>query len=65
MERLDIVLVKKGLVESRLQAKRLIMAGAVKVNDNFRLKPGQRVSPNDEIVVRTPPKYVSRGGLKQ
>ena len=64
MERLDIVLVKKGLVESRLQAKRLIMAGAVKVNDNFRLKPGQRVSPNDEIVVKSPPKYVSRGGLK-
>ncbi len=64
MERLDIVLVKKGLVESRLQAKRLIMAGAVKVNDSFNLKPGQRVSPNDVILVKSPPQYVSRGGLK-
>lgn len=64
MERLDVVLVKRGLVESRLQAKRLIMAGAVKVNDISKLKPGQRISPNAEIIVRSPPKYVSRGGLK-
>ena len=64
MERLDVVLVKRGLVESRLSAKRLIMAGAVKVNDISKLKPGQRISPNDEIEVKSPPKYVSRGGVK-
>ncbi|MCE2399648.1 TlyA family RNA methyltransferase [Candidatus Poribacteria bacterium] len=64
MERLDIVLVQRGLVESRLQAKRLILAGAIKVNKNSLVKPGQRISPNAAIEVEQPPKYVSRGGLK-
>lgn len=64
MERLDIILVQRGLVESRLQAKRLILAGAVKVNNNSQLKPGQRISPDAEVEVEHPPKYVSRGGLK-
>ncbi len=64
MERLDIVLVKRGLVESRQQAKRLILAGAVRVNNNSQVKPGQRISLNAEIDIEEPPKYVSRGGLK-
>ncbi len=64
MERLDIVLVNKGLVETRQQAKRLILAGAVKVNNNSQLKPGQRIASDAEIVIEEPPKYVSRGGLK-
>ncbi|MYB66733.1 TlyA family RNA methyltransferase [Candidatus Poribacteria bacterium] len=64
MERLDIALVKRGYVESRLQAKRLILAGAVKVNNNPKVKPGQSVSNNDEIEVKPSARYVSRGGLK-
>ena len=64
MERLDIVLVQRGLVESRLQAKRLILAGAVKVDKNSLVKPGQRISSDAVIEVEQPPKYVSRGGLK-
>ena len=64
MERLDIVLVQRGLVESRIQAKRLILAGAVKVNNNSKLKPGQRIPSDAEVIVETLPKYVSRGGLK-
>ncbi len=64
MERLDIVLVQRGLVESRIQAKRLILAGAVKVNNNSQLKPGQRIQSDAEIVIENLPKYVSRGGLK-
>ena len=64
MERLDIVLVQRGLAETRLQAKRLILAGSVKVNNNSRVKPGQRVSQDALIEVEYPPKYVSRGGLK-
>lgn len=64
MERLDIALVKRGHVESRLQAKRLILAGAVKVNNNPKVKPGQSVSNKDEIEVKPSAKYVSRGGLK-
>ncbi|MDE0087138.1 MAG: TlyA family RNA methyltransferase [Candidatus Poribacteria bacterium] len=64
MDRLDIVLVQRGFAESRLQAKRLIFAGAVQVNNNSNLKPGQRIPPDAEIEVEHPPKYVSRGGLK-
>lgn len=64
MERLDIILVKRGFVETRQQAKRLILAGTVKVNNNSQLKPGQRIASDAKIVVEKPPKYVSRGGLK-
>lgn len=64
MERLDVLIVQKGLAETRLQAKRLVLAGAVKVNNNSNLKPGQRISPETKIEVATPPKYVSRGGYK-
>ena len=64
MERLDVTLVKQGFVETRLQAKRLILAGAVRVNKNSQLKPGQRIPSDAEIVIEDPPKYVSRGGLK-
>ncbi|RKU19017.1 TlyA family rRNA (cytidine-2'-O)-methyltransferase [Candidatus Poribacteria bacterium] len=64
MERLDIVLVQRGFAESRHQAKRLILAGAVRINNNSNLKPGQRIPPDAEIEVEHPPKYVSRGGLK-
>ena len=64
MERLDIVLVKRGYVDSRLQAKRLILAGAVKVNNNAKVKPGENVSNEDEIDVKHASRYVSRGGLK-
>lgn len=64
MERLDVLIVQKGLAETRLQAKRLVLAGAVKVNNNSNLKPGQRISPEAEIEIATPSKYVSRGGFK-
>ena len=62
--RLDILLVERGLVESRQQAQSLIMAGEVLVNDDVVDKPGKRV-PQDALVTlhqRMP--YVSRGGLK-
>lgn len=64
MERLDVLIVQKGLAETRLQAKRLVLAGAVKVDNNSDLKPGQRISPEAKIEISTPPKYVSRGGFK-
>ena len=51
-------------VESREQAKRLILAGAVSVNGNSNIKPGQRVPADAKVVVREQQKYVSRGGLK-
>ena len=57
-------MVKHNLVESREQAKRLILAGAVTVNGNARIKPGQRIPADAEVVVQQQQKYVSRGGFK-
>lgn len=64
MQRIDIFLVTHGLVESREQAKRLILAGAVTVNGDARIKPGQRIPADAEVVVQAQQKYVSRGGFK-
>ncbi|RKU14695.1 TlyA family rRNA (cytidine-2'-O)-methyltransferase [Candidatus Poribacteria bacterium] len=64
MQRIDVFLVEQGLAESREQAKRLILAGAVTVNGNTRIKPGQRVPTDAEVVVQEPQRYVSRGGFK-
>ena len=64
MQRIDTFLVEHDLVESREQAKRLILAGAVAVNGNSRIKPGQRIPSNAKVVVQQQQKYVSRGGFK-
>lgn len=63
-QRLDQLLVSRGLTESREQGKRLILAGEVLVNDQVISKPGQVVNEDSVIRVKTPPKYVSRGGFK-
>ena len=62
--RIDTFLVEHDLVESREQAKRLILAGAVTVNGNSRIKPGQRIPSDAKVVVQQQQKYVSRGGFK-
>ena len=64
MQRIDIFLVEHDLAESREQAKRLILAGAVTVNGNTNIKPGQRIPADAEVVVQERQKYVSRGGFK-
>jgi 23S rRNA (cytidine1920-2'-O)/16S rRNA (cytidine1409-2'-O)-methyltransferase len=63
-QRLDLLLVERGLAESRERARRLIMAGEVTVNGAVVDKPGQNVRTTVELRVKTPPPYVSRGGLK-
>ena len=63
-ERLDLALLKLGIVPSREQAKRLIMAGEVSVMGRRITQPGWLVHDHEQIVVRERPKYVSRGGLK-
>lgn len=63
-QRLDLVLVARGLAESRKKAQALIMAGSVMVKGQKASKPGQTVEPEAEITVAAPPRYVSRGGLK-
>lgn len=62
--RIDTFLVEHDLVESREQAKRLILAGAVTVNGNSKIKPGQRIPADAKVVVQQQQKYVSRGGFK-
>jgi 23S rRNA (cytidine1920-2'-O)/16S rRNA (cytidine1409-2'-O)-methyltransferase len=62
--RLDILVHRLGLARSREQARRLIMAGEVRVDGQVADKPGVRVSPGAPVSVDARPPYVSRGGLK-
>jgi 23S rRNA (cytidine1920-2'-O)/16S rRNA (cytidine1409-2'-O)-methyltransferase len=64
MPRLDQTLVERGLCPSREWAKRLILAGKIRVNQQVARKPSDSVRPTDDIIVQTPEKYVSRGGHK-
>jgi len=64
MSRLDQVLVERALCDSREKAKRLVLAGQVRVNGQPARKPSDSVKPADEITVDTPEKFVSRGGHK-
>jgi len=64
-ERLDVLLVKKNLVQSRERAKTTIMAGMVVVDGNKIDKAGTMVKENADIrVLGNQIPYVSRGGLK-
>lgn len=63
-QRLDLLLVSRGLAESREQAKRLIMAGEVLVDEQVSDKPGKEFPADAEIRVRGRLPYVSRGGQK-
>lgn len=64
-ERLDVLLVKRGLAESREKAKAIIMAGNVFVGNNREDKAGSTFDETVEITVKgNTLKYVSRGGLK-
>src|SRR5215510_8511095 len=63
-QRLDVVLVSRGLVESREKAARLILAGAITVDDQRVDKAGALVDPVSSITVAAGPRFVSRGGDK-
>lgn len=65
-QRLDIMLLKLGLTESRQKAQALIMAGEVFVDGQKQLKAGTSVTEDNTIEVRgrRQLRYVSRGGLK-
>ena len=63
-QRLDELLVSRGLADSRAQAKALIMSGRVRQGTARLEKPG-KVYPIDlEVAVDQPPRFVSRGGEK-
>jgi len=63
-QRLDLLLVERGLVENRSLAQRLVMAGQVRVNDQVMLKPAVQVAPEAIVTVDHGPPFVSRGGEK-
>ena len=59
-KRLDVLLVERGLAESRAQAQALVLAGHVPGYD----KAGAQVDESAEVMVTAPPRFVSRGGEK-
>jgi len=64
MTRLDQALVERGLCESREKAKRLVLAGQVRINAQPANKPSDAVKPADILTLTAAEKYVSRGGHK-
>ena len=62
--RLDILLLERGLAESRAKAQALIMAGQVRVNGQTALKAGHQVAGDSALAVESGPRFVSRGGEK-
>jgi 23S rRNA (cytidine1920-2'-O)/16S rRNA (cytidine1409-2'-O)-methyltransferase len=63
-ERLDRLLVERGLCESRQQAQRLIQAGAVQVDQRVIDKPGTVIVSTASLQVKARSAFVSRGGEK-
>lgn len=63
-ERLDLLLVQRGLVGSREEGRRKILAGEVLVNDQRVTKAGSLVDAGATIRIKAAARYASRGGLK-
>ncbi len=59
-KRLDVLLVERGLADTRSQAQAMVLAGLVSGYD----KPGAQVDEREAIAVERPPRFVSRGGEK-
>ncbi len=63
-KRIDLLLVDRGLAESRSMAQKLIMAGLVRVEGQLIHKASQKAEPGMLIEVASGPRFVSRGGEK-
>ncbi|MBN1536428.1 MAG: TlyA family RNA methyltransferase [Anaerolineales bacterium] len=63
-KRLDVLMVERGLVDSRSMAQRLVMAGRVRIDGQTAFKPGMGVASQVEITVDEGAAFVSRGGEK-
>lgn len=63
-QRLDELLVARGLADSRSQAKALILAGKVLHGTERVDKPGRTFPTDADLSVEAPPRFVSRGGEK-
>lgn len=62
--RLDVLMVARGLAETRDWAQRLIRAGEVRVNEQVVDQPSRTFHDDILITVQNPPRFVSRGGFK-
>ena len=62
--RLDLLLVERGLAESRAKAQAIIMAGQVRVNGQMVDRVSAGVLPTVDVSVDSGPRFVSRGGEK-
>ena len=62
--RIDVLLVERGLVESRQKARAVLLAGDIRVDGAPVMKPGILVSSGAAIDVLQRPPFVSRGGDK-
>lgn len=62
--RLDVLLLQRGLSESRERARALILAGDVRVDGQTVIRPGASVPSNAEVTVPAQERYASRGALK-
>jgi 23S rRNA (cytidine1920-2'-O)/16S rRNA (cytidine1409-2'-O)-methyltransferase len=63
-QRLDLLLLGRGLAVSREQARARILAGDVAVAGQVVAKPGALITETADIAVRAGPRFVSRGGEK-
>lgn len=67
-ERIDKLLVERGLADSRTKAQAMVMAGVVLVNEQRVEKPSAQIAPDSEIRIKhaddPTSRYVGRGGLK-
>ncbi|MGQ9632476.1 MAG: TlyA family RNA methyltransferase [bacterium] len=63
-ERLDKLMVERGLVRTRAEAQGLILAGEVSVNGEVCTKAGRRIQTDCEIEIAERQRYVGRGGYK-
>ncbi len=64
-DRIDRILIDRGLVSSRQKAKSLIMMGNVRINQQIIDKPGALIPKNANIILKSPDlPFVSRGGFK-
>jgi len=63
-KRLDILLVEKGMAETRTKAQALILSGKVRIADKIIDKCGTMVDENSNIIITEEMPFVSRGGIK-
>lgn len=63
-DRIDTLLVTRGLCDSREQAKRLVLAGEVRSGDRIIDKPSTQLAPDAPLEIKEKQRYVGRGGLK-